>query len=200
MIYEFADITAKKDQSTQESVRSFLEFAPVLDHSGNKPVEIDTAHVLNMMSKTGGYAERFGSSVMLNWALSDSVAGAFRGIDPDKNVKADDLISDNGLVKGKNYYENKKAATNTTPDEELKAQREFRQRVITMMRRLPTYLFLEEQKIDNIRDILYNNNQELFLDTVGINLDNFKDLCTGFIKVDRLDRAIMAYNQIEAMP
>lgn len=195
MIYEFADITAKKGQSTQQAVRSFLEFAPVLDHSGNKTTEIDLNDVLNMMSKTGGYAERFGSSVMLNWALSSDVADKFFGIDPDKNVKAEDTISDNGLIKGKNYQQNKKSSTQNV-DESLQAQRELRQKVITMMRRIPTYLFLEESAIDNVDDILYNNNQELFFETVGITIKDFEDLCSGFIKKDRLDRAIMAYNQI----
>lgn len=195
MIYEFADITAKKGQSTQQAVRSFLEFAPVLDHSGNKPVEIDVNDVLTMMSKTGGYAERFGSNVMLNWAMSSDVADKFFGINPDKNVRVEDTVADNGLIKGKNFYANKKAAAKTA-DDDSKAQRELRQRVITMMRRIPTYLFCEDNQIDNVNDILYNNNQALFLETVGITLQDFKDLCQGFIKKERLDRAIMSYNQL----
>ena len=67
------------------------------------------------------------------------------------------------------------------------------------MRKLPTYLFLEEIKIDNTQDIIYNNNNELFEETVGISISAFKELCSGFIKTDRLDRAIMAYNQIETI-
>jgi hypothetical protein len=68
-----------------------------------------------------------------------------------------------------------------------------------MMRKLPTYLFLEQSKIDNVGDIIVNNNNELFKETVGITIESFKELCVGFIKTDRLDRAIMAYKQIEAM-
>lgn len=195
MIYEFADITAKTGQSTQQAVREFLKFAPVLDHSDNKPVEVSVDTVLSMMSETGGYAERFGSNIMLNWSLSSNVADKFFGINPDKNVKAEDIISDNGLVKGKNFDIQKKN-NNQNANEDTKAQRELRQKVITMMRRIPTYLFLEEAKIDNVSDIVYNNNQELFLETIGITLQDFKELCQGFIKTDRLNRAIMAYNQI----
>ena len=198
MIYEFADIAAKKGQSTQDAVRNFLEFAPVLDHSGNRPVAVDVNDVLNLMARTGGYAERFGSHVMLNWALVDNVADKFFGVKADKNVTVEDVISDNGLVKGKNQEGNQNK-TKSEIDEELAAQKEIRQKVVTMMRRLPTYLFLEQSKIDNVQDILYTNNNELFKETVGITLENFKDLCKGFIKTDRLDRAIMAYNQIEAM-
>jgi hypothetical protein len=152
-----------------------------------------------MMAETGGYAERFGSSVMLNWALLDNVANAFFGIDADANVKASSTVSDNGLDKGKNYDKTGKSNTLETQDSNDKAEKELRQKVITVMRKLPTYLFLESKKIDNVNDIIRNNNHSLFKDTVGIDLTSFEKLCVGFIKVDRLDRAIMAYNQIESM-
>lgn len=198
MIYEFADITAKPNESTQEAVRSFLEFAPVLDHSGNKTVEVDVNQILNMMAETGGYAERFGSSVMLNWNHLSDVANKFFGVNPDKNVKKRSLISDNELEKGKNF-DGTNPGDKTKTAEEEKAERELRQKVITMMRSLPNYLFLETAKIDNVADIISTNNTELFNDTVGIDLDSFNELCEQFIKTDRLNRAIMAFKQIESM-
>ena len=199
MIYEFADIAAKSGQSTQQAVREFLEFAPVLDHSGNKPVEIDTDKVLNMMSATGGYVERFGSTVMLNWALLDTVSNKFYGINPDKNVKSSSQIADNELIPGKNFEPTNQSKTKSTPDPTEEERRELHQKIITMMRRLPTYLLLESKKIDRVEDMLYTNNNELFEETVGISIETFKELCEGFIKTERLDRCIMAFNQIEMM-
>jgi len=198
MIYEFVDITAKKGKSTQQALRDFLEFAPVLDHSGNKPVEINVNDVLNMMAETGGYAARFGSSIMLNWTMLNDAADKFFGINLDSSTKINSKISDNGLEKGKNF-DSTGTKSKAEQDEEEQAIRELKQRVITMMRRLPTYLFLEKEKIENVKDIVYNNNDELFYDTVGISIESFNKLCSGFIKTDRLDRAIMAYNQIESM-
>jgi len=196
MIYEFADITAKKNQSTQESLRKFLDFASVLDHSGNKPVEVDIDVILNMMSETGGYAERFGSSVMVNWSMLDKVKNKFLNITPEKNTKKSDQLSDNDLEPGKNYQSNENNKTKDSTFDELK---DLKRRVITMMRRLPTYLFLEENKIDNVDDIINNHNKDLFTECVGITIEDFKDLCNGFIRKDRLDRCIMSYNQIEKM-
>jgi uncharacterized protein YeeX (DUF496 family) len=135
---------------------------------------------------------------MLNWGLVDDVADKFFGVDPDKNTKSKSGIADNGLEPGKNYTGNKNK-TKAEIDEEERAMKELQQRIVTMMRRLPTYLFLEETKVENVHDILQANNEELFEDTVGIPLSAFKDLCSNFIKTDRLDRAIMAYNQIESM-
>jgi hypothetical protein len=202
MIYEFADITAKKNESTQQAVRKFLEFAPVLDHSENKPVEITVDRVLNMMAETGGYAERFGSSMMFNDALINDYADKFFGIDPEKNVKQSAEISNNGLEAGKNFQNDSTKSSSSAPDserDEAKKKKELRERVVTMMRRLPTYLFLETSKVDNVSDIVKINNDELFTETVGISIADFSDLCNGFLNVSRINRAIMAYNQIESM-
>lgn len=198
MIYEFADITARPGESTQQAVRNFLSFAPVLDHSGNKPQEIEVDTVLDMMAQTGGYAERFGSSIMCNWALLEDVKDKFYGIDPEANAKVSHEISDNDLEKGKNYESTNQAKQPSDPVESDKTQRELRQRVVTMMRRLPTYLFVEEAQIDNCADIVQNNNNELFTETIGIDLKAFDDLCQGFINTNRLDRAIMAFNQMKS--
>ena len=199
LVYEFADITAKKGQSTQEAVRTFLEFAPVLDHSGNTPVEVDVDRVLNLMAETGGYAEKFGSNVMMNWSLMDNYADTFDDLDFDTNSKQSDQIANNDLEGGKNYDSNGANGKKSLADMDEKERRELRMKVITMMRRLPTYLFLEDNVIDSSEDIVYYNNTELFNDAVGITLEDFNKLCSGFIKTERLDRCIMAYNQIESM-
>ena len=199
MIYEFADITARPGQSTQESVRQYLEFAPVLDHSGNRPVEITVDHVLNVMAETGGYAERFGSVAMINWSLLASVEDKFHGIDAEAAAKFSKDIVDNGLEKGKNYdTTNQQKGNKASANEDEKAQRELRQRVTTMMRRLPTYLFTEDSRIDNCADIVRVGDGAWFQQCVGIDLDDFDQLCQGFINTDRLDRAIMAFNQMKS--
>ena len=198
MVYEFADLTAKKNQSTQEALREFLEFASILDHSSNTPVKVDVNRILNLMSQTGGYAERFGSHIMLNWELLDSVKNKFNGIDSETSIKVTDQITDNGLTPGKNFESNNDSKKKVKDPKEAELK-ELRQRVITMMRRLPTYLFVEDNLIENCADIYKINNRELFFDAVGITIENFNELCNEFIKTDRLDRCIMAYNQIEAL-
>lgn len=198
MVYEFAAVTAKKEQSTQQALREFLEFASILDHSDNKPVEVDVNRILNMMSETGGYAELFGSQIMLNWSLLDAVKNKFYNIDPESSIKVTDQITDNGLTPGKNFESNNDSKKKVKDPKEAELK-ELRQRVITVMRRLPTYLFVEDALIENCADIYKVNNQEMFFDAVGITIKSFNELCNGFIKTDRLDRCIMAYNQIEAL-
>lgn len=199
MIYEFADITAKKGQSTQSALREFLDFAPVLDHSGNRPVQVNADDVLNLMSETGGYAERFGSSVMFNWSMLTSVADKFTIIKAEHNVKKKDQVADNDIERGKNYAKQGGHKQKNSANLNDKQEKELRQKAVTMMRRLPTYLFLEENTIDSVYDIVHTNNNELFVESVGVSLKDFEELCNGFIKTDRLDRCIMAYNQVEQL-
>lgn len=198
MIYEYADITAKKDQSTQTALRDFIEFAPVLDHSGNVPTQITVDHVLNMMAETGGYAERFGSDVMFNWSNFDKVLDKFYGITAEQLKSQAHDIANNDLEKGKNY-ESSEGTSPSDIDIAAKEYREMKERAKTAMRRLPTYLFLEDKQIDNVSDIVYTDNNELFSDSVGLTIQDFKELCEIFIKTDRMDRCIMAYNQVESM-
>lgn len=198
MIYEYADIVAKPEQSTQESVREFIDFAPVLDHTGNKPVQIGADVVLNMMAESGGYAERFGSAHMFYWSEIGDHADKFIGIDPEAFAKVQQQLADNDLDKGKNYQSNGNL-TQKEIDEIRKAEKELRKRVQTAFRRLPTYLFLEDKKFDSIEEIIYTNNTELFEETIGLSLEDFADLCSGLIKTDRLNRCIMAFNQVEWM-
>jgi hypothetical protein len=107
-------------------------------------------------------------------------------------------INDNDIVKGKNFEPSGVVKTKTKS--QLKEERELRQRIITTMRRLPTYLYVEPNTIDSVRDIVYNNNNQLFFDSVGIDLGDFETLIdTGFIKEDRINRAIMAFNQIRVL-
>lgn len=195
LIYEFADITAKKSQSTQSAVREFLEFAPVLDHSDNKPVQINTEDVLNLIAEAGSHYEKFGSPFMLNWDKLDEVAEAFNGVTPEASSKVTQLVSDNNLEKGSNY-ESKSKATLKVNNLAVQEERELRQRVITTMRKLPTYLYLEENHLDNVADIIKANNH-LFQEVIGISLDEFQTLCDSqFINTSRLDRAIMAFAQL----
>lgn len=198
MIYEYSDITAKPGQSTQSALRNFIDFAPVLDHSQNTPVQITVDHVLSMMAETGSYAERFGSDVMFNWSNFDKVLDKFYGITAEQ-LKGRSLdVADNELERGKNYESTDGTGISNT-DVTAKEYQEMKERAKTAMRRLPTYLFLEEKKVDNVTDIVYVNNNELFTDSVGLTIQDFKELCELFIKTDRMDRCIMAYNQVENM-
>jgi len=199
IIYNYADITAKKGESTQAAVRKFLDFAPIIDHSGNKPLQTDVNTVLNAMAQSGDYASRFGSSIMFNWSKLDTVADMFYGLDADKNLKVSEQVADNGIELGKNCEPTGKGKTITKSADEILEEKTLREQVTTVMRRIPTFLFLESN-IESVNDVINTSNKDLFEEITKITVDNFALLCdTGFINKDRLNRSIVAYQQIEAM-
>jgi superfamily II DNA or RNA helicase len=199
MIYNYADITAKKGESTQAAVRKFLDFAPIMDHSGNKPVQTDVNTILNAMAQSGDYAASFGNSNMFNWSELDKVANIFDGLDAEKSVKVSEQVVDNGLEPGKNYEPTGKGKTITKTADNIIEEKLLREQVTTVMRRIPTFLFLSDN-IESIDDIINTTNTNMFEDVTSISVDNFKLLCdTKFINTDRLNRSIVAYQQIESM-
>jgi hypothetical protein len=199
MIYNYADITAKKGESTQAAIRKFLDFAPIMDHSGNKPVQTDVNTVLNAMAQSGDYAAQFGNSIMFNWSKLDTVADMFYGLDADKNLKVSEQVADNGIELGKNCEPTGKGKTITKSADEILEEKTLREQVTTVMRRIPTFLFLESN-IESVNDVINTSNKDLFEEITKITVDNFALLCdTGFINKDRLNRSIVAYQQIEAM-
>ena len=199
MIYNYADITAKKGESTQAAIRKFLDFAPIMDHSGNKPVQTDVNTVLNAMAQSGDYAAQFGNSIMFNWSKLDTVADVFYGLDADNNSKISAQVSDNGIETGKNYEPSGTSRIASNTADEILEEKTLREQVTTVMRRIPTFLFLESN-IESVNDVINTSNKDLFEEITKITVDNFALLCdTGFINKDRLNRSIVAYQQIEAM-
>jgi hypothetical protein len=201
MVFEFSEIHAKQGETTNSQLREWLDFAPILDHTGNTVKAIDVETVLNFMAKTGGYVERFGSNLMLNWSKLDDAKDMFRGIKPDKADKIKQQISDNDLDIGKNYLP--AVAPNRqqhVPDISKKEYKKLRKQIMSVMRRIPTYLFLELQNItfDDTDHMIREGDPSKFKMAIGISLAQFRELCNDleFVRKDKLDRCIMAYNQL----
>lgn len=197
MTYEYAYYTAKGSEGTEKTLREFLEFAPILEHSSNSIKQIDVNTVLNTISELGDHAAKFGSASMYDWNNMENVANIFENVKAEKSVKVNQEINNNGIELGKNFIPSRKTKERTETPEEIKEKKLLREKIITTMRRLPTYLFIEENKIENTTDIINLANDSLFSEAVGISLQDFKHLCDNFIKIERLDRCIMSYRQIE---
>jgi len=203
MIFSYCELTAKPAQSTPDAMREFLEFAPVLDHSGNTPVEINIGDILSHMAQAGDYAYRFGNTTMFNWNnISDLDSIDLTGVSPIDILTVLKKIAENDLVKGKNFVSNmkntKKAITNMTNDEIS----HIKKLVQGLMLGLPKYLLIEDKlnstNIESIADI-NNADNALFKEVMKVSIDDFEILCNGLIKEDRLNRCIVSYNMLEEL-
>lgn len=197
VIYEFAETEARKNESTQQHLREWLDFAPIMDHSGNQPKSVDVDTVLDMMAETGSYVERFGSTYNINWENLEDYTLIFAGVKAEKSVKVELEIADNDLEPGKNY-----ASINLTKQQRKQVKDDIKvlkQKVITTMRRIPTYLFGEKlhSQFHDVDAIIRQGNNDHFLESVGVTIHDFEKMCRdGLIKTQRINRCIMSFNQI----
>lgn len=194
LVYRYAEITSTANKSPQTILREFLDFAPIFDHTGNKPVQVVAEDIFDMIAKTGSYVESFGSSYMLNWNNLKGLENLFDEVEQIKSIKTSKQISDNDIVLGSNYVI-KGGQKNQKVEDTIKIVKE---KVITVMRHIPNYLFVEGSNIHSVNDIVKKNDSTIFDTLVPIPLDSFRKMCySGLVNVERLNRCIMSYQQME---
>jgi superfamily II DNA or RNA helicase len=197
MIYEYNFTQATVNGKTAvQNVSEFLDFAPVLDHSGNKPVRKNVNDVLQAVAHTSKLVEKFGSWQNADFSKIDNdIRDILLPINQDTSAGREVTVNDNGIEKGKNKINLSNTPSNPNqPDIGNKEMQELQQKTITMMRMLPTYIWMEGSDPKSVQEIFDLDNQEDFFEVVGINLREFKKLCDmKFINTKRLDVCILSF-------
>lgn len=198
-VYTYSEVTAKAGQSPQDNLKEFLDFTPIMDHGGNRVREIDVDRILNMVANEGNYVEKFGQSYLYNFADLDDIRDLYSHIDPETGKKVVDMtIADNGLDKGKNFEITRPNSPPKQTDEEAKRDREDKQRILTVMKRIPTYIYLENDlDLHTAEDIIKANNNDLFEEVTGISLAVFGLTMQKIAQNDRWNRAVMSFNLLK---
>jgi superfamily II DNA or RNA helicase len=197
MIYDYAFVQSTvNNKSVQKNVSEFLDFAPIMDHTENKPVQKSIEDVLDAIAHTSNALEKFSSNSNIDFDnFTQDIKDILNPVKQDANSKRKTGVNDNDIELGKNKDGSKKVAT-TPVSETKKEYREMQQKAITVVKSIPNYLWLETKKVDNIIDILYINNTEIFEREVGITLVEFKKLCDSkFVNTKRVNLCIMAFQQ-----
>jgi len=198
MIYDYAFVQSMvNNKSVQQNISEFLDFAPIMDHTGNKPVKKNVEEILDAIAHTSNALEKFGSGLNVNFSnVTQDVKDILTSVKQDTNSKRTAEVNNNNIELGKNKSNNGKNGTPNTIDVTTKELRELQQKAITVVKSVPNYLWLETEKIDNIDDILYTNNTEMFEREVGISIEDFEKLCkTQFINTKRVNQCILAFQQ-----
>ena len=189
VVYTYAELTAKKGQSIAANVRSFLEFAPIIDHSENVLKSIDADNVVGFVSNSANYLDKFSSTYLFNtsaavsntWLLDTNLSGV-------TNVKKQEQITTNNLVVGKNYVSGGVSAPKTAAQKKLEEQILEVAKSVTLT--IPAYIDFCDPSVQCVSDLL-ETDPTLFQDEFKISLDMFSEMVhNGFIKEERLNRLI----------
>jgi superfamily II DNA or RNA helicase len=198
MIYDYAFVQSTvNNNSVQKNITEFLDFAPIMDHTGNKPVQKNIEDVLNAIAHTSNALEKFGSGFNVNFNnITQDVKDILNPVKQDANSKRNAAVNNNNIELGKNKTSASEKGTQKTVDTTAKEQRDLQQKAITVVKSIPNYLWLETQKVDNIDDILYTNNTQMFEREVGISIEGFKKLCKSqFVNTKRVNQCILSFQQ-----
>jgi superfamily II DNA or RNA helicase len=197
MIYNYSDVQSDVNgKSTQQNVQEFLDFAPILDHTGNKPVAKKIDDILSIITPATE-AENFRSRSNFDarnptQEIIDILSDVKQDTKSEKSVE----VNDNGIGIGTNKTKNENRKQPTV-DQTSKQQRELEQKATTVIKSIPKYLWLETKKVDNINDIVYINNTALFEREVGITIEDFEKLWNvGFLKEKKINRRISSFQQV----
>jgi len=199
MIYEYAFVQSTvNDKSPQNNTQEFLDFAPVMDHTGNKPVRKEVSDVLNAIAYTSNAIEKFGSGLNIKFEnVSEEVLAILDPVKQAANSKRQAEVNENGLVRGKNKTapQGKRKAEIDLDRKEL---RELKQKAVTVVQKLPNYLWLAEEPIDTLQDIIYTSDKSAFRREVGISIEELEKLSElEFLNTKRINLCIMSFQQMQ---
>ena len=189
LVYSYAELTAKKTQSTNSGVRDFLEFCPILDHTDNEVRQIDTEEVVSFISEAGSFIDKFTSGHLFNVREAEAHLELLGVSGSVTNVKKEMMITSNDIERGKNYAASAAAKKAMTAQKKLHQQLVEKAKVIT--KQIPAYILLIHA-VENTEQLI-NTNAADFMEHFDVDLCLLKDMiASGFINRDRLDRYIGA--------
>jgi len=192
MSWLYAEIIAKNDQSTTSVLRSFLEVAPILDHTGNKIKKVEIEQVMSVLSELGSAFDSFGSQK--DYDINGFDVDDWSNIVAENGVTKNGDISNSGIQEGKTYNSvNRGARAPVTKDEIA----ELKKRISTAIRKIPVLLAVSSRKYESIQDLIENCSEDEFSTFVEIELDLFREKCyNGAINMKSINRKITDWNLI----
>ena len=187
LVYTYAELTAKSSDTISGNIRSFLEFAPIIDHSDNKLQRVSTEDVVSFVSEVGDFISKFESNYLFN---TDNVSGLGELLNIDGSITSANArlgVTTNNLETGKNYQ------SQTQPSQKTPTQKKEEQIMVekakVVVSRIPEYKYLIED-ISRCEDLL-TADPLIFEDHFEITVDTFTKMYdNAFINVGRLNRLI----------
>jgi hypothetical protein len=193
LVYTYAELTSKRGQSTKAAAHEFLEFAPIMDHSGNKIKQVTTEDIVSFVTENGNYIDKYASSYLFNKSQATDYGQLLNLAGAVVNTKSKKTINTNDMDKGKNYLNLGKKKLSTKQQKELTEQIIEKAKLIT--KKIPAYVLF----VDHVKSTrqLMKTDKRMFEQQFGIPLSMFKDMVESrFIKEDLLDRLIVGLKEV----
>lgn len=192
MIYNYSMHNTEHGKSLTETLDTFLEYASIMDYSGNYLREISPSDIFESIKNSNEYLKQFQNETLFNvHFIDDSILDILKNIKSEKtNNKI--IFNTNGLNTKANN--NPKVSASNTKKKETNKQKliEKAKRITAEMPRMLVHIGGKDTF-----DLIKNSkkNEELFYKICQVTPDNFEKLCKcNFIKTNILDQMIVTFN------
>jgi superfamily II DNA or RNA helicase len=196
MIYDYCEHIAKSDATTPKTIREFLETMKVFSYEDNKLIVQDESfieRVINCGINPEKAIRKFESKQMASISkVDDEILEILKNIPPEKGTKLSIEVVKSKLGKGKTFKKGEKKKKKDKVD--LKTTNKIIAKLLNVIQRIPTFMFISTETEEDLKHLLKTKEVDLFEQSVGISLEDFKYLLdTGFLNKKLLDRAIQSY-------
>lgn len=204
MVYDRAMIKKQESEEPQRSVREYvtqiLDCAPIYRPGHATLRQVDVDEVMRVSISEKGFIDSFASAYAIDASKASDFADALEGLDPSRAAVLEKQVTDAGVERGKTAERKQTAGGKSQPGSpEAKALAELRDQALTLLKRIPSYLFLTHPFEETCGDILAGN-AALFEDETGVSLDAFRRMVeTGFVDREHLDSCILAFAEHERL-
>jgi site-specific DNA-methyltransferase (adenine-specific) len=194
-LYQWCEILAKPGCDTEDSVKDFLDVASIMEHSANGVVKVDLDDILAVFTLNQRHVRNFTTSK--SYALGNLSAEMIaklnkipiskaRALEKELNLNPELADDETKIKKGK------KKGSKPIIDETMK----LKERIQTILSRLPTYLFIRKGKEKSISEICATGDRDLFKKVTSFDLCDFKQCVDdgGFDKT-HINRQVLDYSR-----
>lgn len=204
------EVASERDQ--QRAVEEFLEFLPVLVFEGYGMSQLRAADVIDYLTRgtsASMLARRWNSSELIKLDLNamqtlldnEDLVASLEQIEMFRNLKDDltAMISTNKELKQKQVADKKLDGEDKKRKKDAADRREtLRKRLQHFITRIPAFMYLTDDRESTIKDIITQQESEMFEQVTQLTLDHFRQLVdAGVFDDGKMNDAVWKFRQFE---
>lgn len=204
------EVASERDQ--QRAVEEFLEFLPVLIFEGYGMSQLRAADVIDYLTRgtsASMLARRWNSAELITLDLpametllaDPELVASLEKVEMFRNLKDDltAMISTNKELKQKQVADKKLDKEDKKRKKDAATRREtLRKRLQHFVTRVPAFMYLTDDREATIKDIITQQETEMFEQVTQLTLDHFRQLVdAGVFDDGKMNDAVWKFRQFE---
>lgn len=219
---QIADYSCKlntSEQNSEEKVKDFIQFLPILAYDGSSMKEIDASGVLDMaMSGTTAtlLARRWESALLVNVTndvlkkllANPSAMEALMKIEGFRNLNTDleIIINKSEAVKKakkelahkENVTKEETKALSNEEKEYTSKRKEIQEKLVKFATRIPVFMYLTDFREQTLKDVITKLEPNLFKKVTGLEIKDFELLVSlGVFNSSLMNDAVFKFRRYE---